>query len=279
MYIYRILCIKNNKSYIGCCKNFYIRKRTHLQHLTRNNHHSVKLQNAWNKHGSGNFVFEILKENVSKENIFDVEIDFIKKYNSFKNGYNCTTGGEGTLGRFGAEHHNSKNYYIYDLEGFYIKKILTIKSVEIFTKKKLRFNKNNYAISGNYVVSKTNKGDRFTGHHKIFKYDLKNKLVNSYVSTSYVKDFSKEEIYSSIRTKKSIRDFFWKSDVTNKQEKQFNKYKKKISMFDKKENFIKDFGSITEAYDFLEIPVNGNISKCLKGKQKSAYGYIWKEIK
>lgn len=49
----------------------------------------------------------------------------------------------------------------------------------------------------------------------------------------------------------------------------------KINQLDKNNNFIRTFNSIKEA----SLVVNGestNIVKCLKGKIKSAYGYIWK---
>jgi len=43
-------------------------------------------------------------------------------------------------------------------------------------------------------------------------------------------------------------------------------------------NFIKKFNSITEDYFFLEKSRNScGIRCCLKEKQKTAYGYIWKE--
>lgn len=40
---------------------------------------------------------------------------------------------------------------------------------------------------------------------------------------------------------------------------------------------LRTFKSITEAYDFLSVSIGGNIGKCLKNKQKTAYGYIWRE--
>lgn len=276
MVIYKIRCLINNKLYIGWCKNFYVRKRTHLQHLKRNNHHSIKLQYAWNKYGSDNFVFEIIEEGIEPQNILNLEIDYIKKFNSFKKGYNCTTGGEGILGRFGRDHHNSKYYYLYDLDGYYVTKKLTIKEVIKFTKKVLRFDKRGYVVCGDYVVSKEYSGKIFLKHHKVFKYDENENLIKSYPSTSYVHDTPIREIYESVRNNKVVNGFIWKIDVSDNQKIQFDSYKIKIDRFDKNENFINTFNSLTEVYDFLGIPVNGNISKCLKNKQKSAYGFVWK---
>jgi group I intron endonuclease len=45
-------------------------------------------------------------------------------------------------------------------------------------------------------------------------------------------------------------------------------------------NFIKEWKSITDAYLFFGKSINSSgITCCLKGKQKTAYGFIWKEQK
>lgn len=55
---------------------------------------------------------------------------------------------------------------------------------------------------------------------------------------------------------------------------------KPIYQYDLKENFIREFKSITEAYLFLGKTTNSSaITCCLKKRQKTAYGFIWKEEK
>ena len=56
--IYAILNIINGKSYIGSAINFDRRKKTHLRLLNKNSHHSIKLQNAYNKYGVDSFLFK-----------------------------------------------------------------------------------------------------------------------------------------------------------------------------------------------------------------------------
>jgi len=51
--------------------------------------------------------------------------------------------------------------------------------------------------------------------------------------------------------------------------------KKPISQFDLEGNHIKNFNSINEAARCLNIR-NDGISACLRKKQKTAYGFIWK---
>ena len=54
---------------------------------------------------------------------------------------------------------------------------------------------------------------------------------------------------------------------------------KRIQMLDKNNNILKTFNSLKEAAQFLnknKTTANSNISSCLHGKSKSAYGYKWK---
>lgn len=53
---------------------------------------------------------------------------------------------------------------------------------------------------------------------------------------------------------------------------------RKIGMFDKDGNLIQKFNSIVEAFTILGKPSRVNIDNALQGKQKTAYGYIWKYL-
>lgn len=58
--IYKITCLSNNKTYIGSSKNCNVRYNQHTYKLNKGKHKNQHLQNAWNKYGKENFVFEIL---------------------------------------------------------------------------------------------------------------------------------------------------------------------------------------------------------------------------
>jgi len=60
--VYIIINIINNKVYVGFSKDFFARKRSHISDLNKNKHGNDHLQNAWNKFGKENFIFEILEE-------------------------------------------------------------------------------------------------------------------------------------------------------------------------------------------------------------------------
>jgi group I intron endonuclease len=88
--IYYIGSIVDGKIYIGSAVNFRKRFQLHRSLFKRNKHHNKHLQSAWNKHGSANFIFEII-ENTSKEELLKKEqfwIDILKpEYNFCKKAF------------------------------------------------------------------------------------------------------------------------------------------------------------------------------------------------
>ena len=89
--IYKIENTKNNKCYIGCSKNIENRWKEHLYSLKKDSHHSIKLQNSWNKYGEKHFKFEIIEE-CDNDILFDREKYYIDKYNSAILGCNMIDG-------------------------------------------------------------------------------------------------------------------------------------------------------------------------------------------
>lgn len=92
--IYAIENKINHKKYIGMTNNFYKRKEHHLFLLRHNKHHSIKLQRAYNKYGEENFDFYVLLEVNEMKRLEIKEKEFIKKFDTYNNGYNCSEGGE-----------------------------------------------------------------------------------------------------------------------------------------------------------------------------------------
>ncbi|MYC40212.1 MAG: hypothetical protein F4X55_04270 [Candidatus Dadabacteria bacterium] len=101
-YIYKITNTINDKSYIGISIHppGKGRIRNHLS-----GYGNCIISNAVKKYGRDAFTYEILENNIFPELLPDLEIAYIKKYQTITPlGYNLTHGGEGTLGyRFSAE--------------------------------------------------------------------------------------------------------------------------------------------------------------------------------
>ena len=100
--IYCIECVETNIKYIGqTFENFYRRWTFHKWNLKNNKHSNIYLQNAWNKYGGDKFKFYPLetfnlsqKEIITKYSLDELERYYIEKYDTFKNGFNLTTGGD-----------------------------------------------------------------------------------------------------------------------------------------------------------------------------------------
>lgn len=91
--IYRIYFIGSNKSYIGLSKGFKGRRNQHLRELKKGTHFNIYLQRAFNKYGENNFRIELIEE-CDESELMQKEKYYIEIHDSFKNGFNLTTGGE-----------------------------------------------------------------------------------------------------------------------------------------------------------------------------------------
>lgn len=88
--IYKITNKVNGKSYIGQTR--YTLEFRWKQHLHKKD--NVYFHNAIHKYGKDNFQLEILEE-CDVELLDSREMYYINKYNTFKEGYNLTIGGDG----------------------------------------------------------------------------------------------------------------------------------------------------------------------------------------
>lgn len=110
--IYCIENIVNGKKYVGKSSTTFERRwYLHKWHLNRGSHGNRYLQNAWKKHGEGNFKFYILAELPNIDFILNTaEIAFIALLKSHHtlDGYNLTFGGEGSSGWIPTEETRTK---------------------------------------------------------------------------------------------------------------------------------------------------------------------------
>lgn len=93
-YIYKIENLANHKIYIGLTNNVARRRARHFTDLRCKRHDNSFLQKEFNIYGQENFSFTVEFEgDVSPEEIGLKEREYIKKYDSYKNGYNQNEGG------------------------------------------------------------------------------------------------------------------------------------------------------------------------------------------
>jgi group I intron endonuclease len=89
--IYRIKNNINEKCYYGSSKNIEKRWKTHLNQLINGKHINCILQNAWNKYGKDNFIFEIVEE-CELENLFETEQKYIDTCGDYNIGLKASGG-------------------------------------------------------------------------------------------------------------------------------------------------------------------------------------------
>lgn len=113
--IYVITNLLNNKHYIGQSKDIYERWKNHKRQSTWRSHPNKALYTAFDKYGIENFEFEII-EMCDLEDLDRREIYYISEYDSYKNGYNRTLGGQG---------------YIVDEDTYYKNRLKAIYSMDL----------------------------------------------------------------------------------------------------------------------------------------------------
>lgn len=94
-FIYKIKNKINEKLYIGKTeRDVETRWKEHIRH--KDLYLDIPLYRAFNKYGIENFEITVL-EQCDKNIINEREKYWISYYNTYKDGYNCTKGGEGSL--------------------------------------------------------------------------------------------------------------------------------------------------------------------------------------
>ena len=93
--IYSITNLVNGKVYVGQTRQGLTRRQ--YEHISRFNlgERDHKLYQAMRKYGIENFKFEVLLHCFDTKYLDEMEVLFIKQFNSFNRGYNMTCGGDG----------------------------------------------------------------------------------------------------------------------------------------------------------------------------------------
>lgn len=96
--IYIIRNTVNDKVYIGQT-TMTVKERfsVHMKPSTAKKKRGYKLYSAVSKYGRDKFYVETLETNIPLSLINQKEIEYISKYDSYKNGYNSTKGGDGRI--------------------------------------------------------------------------------------------------------------------------------------------------------------------------------------
>lgn len=237
----------NEKRYIGQTINEKSRRsdfKTKELYCTKldNGGKLSKFDAARKKYGINTFVYSVLCKieddnlEVLHQRLDDLEKYYIKKYDTFHNGYNSTEGGYS--GRLSEE---TKQKISESLKG---------RPMSELTKEKLSFKGHLHTEETKEILSKKAK-DRY-------------------------KDPTKHPMYGKHHSEESKR----KNSESRKGKcmGSENGKSRAVLCFTKSGEFIKEFSCQGDACEWLGMDRKNNsqISKCCNGKNKTAYGYVWK---
>lgn len=267
-YIYKITNKINNKAYIGKTENdIALRWQQHIYNMS--NGVQYHLYNAMRKYGLENFVFEILESNLEGDKLSTKEIEYIKLYDSFKNGYNMTIGGDGTTKY---SHEDIKNKYL-EFRDLY--KTASYFNCNITTVRRVLKEYNLYTNFNNQDFAKP-----------VFQYHLtENILLNKYKSLGAAAKALNKNNISAIKQacEKTISQAYgyrwsYEDNITNLP-KAKSGLTKNVAQLDKQtEEIIKIYNSAKEASKELHCD-SSSIQKVCRGQRKTCAGYKWKYIK
>lgn len=272
-FIYKIENQINHKVYIG--KTLYTIERRWEQHknnLKRNDLKHLKLYNAILKYGIENFQISEVEKIENPILLSQREQYWIKYYNSFYDGYNCSLGGEGL------------QLYDYDLiwklwqDGKNIKQISATLNCNDFV---VRTCLDLHNISTEERKARSSKNVLAT--YDKLKQPVQqinantNQVINTFSSVTEAANFingDNSNISKACKQQRIAYGYKWQYIDTPQEKRNFSK--RKVEQFDLQTGqTLKIYESISEAAK----AVNGDssyISKVCRGIQKSSKGFGWR---
>lgn len=263
--IYAIINILNNHKYVGSSIHIKNRLYQHRALLRSNKHHSIHLQNAYNKYGEDKFIWVILEV---CEPIKSTLLYLEQKYLDLKPEYNIAQ-----LASCPAQLHQSQ-----ETKDKRAAKLRGRKRSKEFCEhlSKVRMNQigkmvDQYDLQGNYLrtFNSTAQASRFCGDYTTrgvgIQYCCKGKIKSCY---GYQWRWHSEHP-TSIGT------------YVNNSMNTIEQSKKKIDKLDLNGNLICTYNSISDAARDLNVNNNivtvcSNIAQRAKGNGITAYGYKWR---
>jgi len=254
--VYKATC-PNGIPYVGACHDFSKRKYNHR--LSAEEGVERKFSKAIRKHGWNNLQWEILATPNSREEALDLEVEMIEKYDSYRNGYNMTKGGLGSTGCKATEKQRTATQRPEVREK--LRQANTGKTATIAAKEKMSRSMGGKAV---YVWDATNRN--FIGEYVAKSTCSKELNVDRWNMGKCLKGDCEVAGGYFFSYTNECPDYPLRSEDAHK----------RVIAYDKESNSkIGIWDTAKLCADSLGID-NSNVYRCLKGKRKSASGFIFK---
>lgn len=274
--IYKIENLINGKIYIGQSVDIQYRFRNHKSESfnPKSNAYDTAIHRAIRKYGVDNFSFDVIEE-CDQDKLREREVYWINYYQSFGNGYNLTSGGEGV-----PTVNIKQTQKLWD-NGLSIKEIAQNLNCQQHTVIRILESYDKYSKQESYKRGRENARKKM--NKTVLQYDLYGVFIQKYESieaASIATNIKRNNISSALTGKVlSAGGYQWTYDGDNQpgiyDPKSFND-KKPVLQFDLYYNFIAEYSSATEAAKAVGLKCINSITKCCNNKQHTAGGYCWK---
>lgn len=255
--IYSITNVVTGDMYIGqTIQDFEKRWKSHISALNRGNHDNEYLQRSWNKYGEDAFKFKAIHYCDELDILNDLEKYYIKKYDTYNNGFNMTEGGDYFLNEIPEEIRKKR------LEN--LKKVNRERSD--YTEHQIAKVKEMLSVLENNPIS-IKKISKLTGVRENIIYSIKN--LDSWIDVrSDLNEKIKQLNFIECRNKKIIEDLYSYNYSLEELCNKYNLAENSIRTIFYKEK-IKDHSKI-----FKDVKNTRMKQKFLKGMEKGIKTFI-----
>lgn len=216
---------------------------------------------AIKKYGWDSFIHEIVASGLTQYEALNMEVDLIKQYDSFHNGYNLSSGGEGLPGRplpkkanINSVKKNSKKIAQFTIAGEYIASYKSGASAG-----------RSLGVCGASNILECAKGDRPYAYGYLWAYEGNDPTIPDHLPDDYL--FGEEKSFG--KPIPILPMYKRKNGQLGNKRKSI-----KVTQYDLNQNKIKDWDSMADAARTIGCD-EYEISKCVRGKRHTAAGFYW----
>ena len=274
--IYKIENLINGKVYIGQSVDIQYRFKNHKSESfnPKSNAYDTAIHRAIRKYGVDNFSFDIVEE-CDQDKLREREIYWIDYYNSFGDGYNLTSGGEGV-----PTVNIKQTQKLWD-DGLAIKEIAQHLNCQQHTVIRILESYEKYNNKESYRRGRENARKKM--NKPIMQYDLLGSFIRKYKSiaeasiSTNIKRGNISAVLIGLRLYAGGYQWTYEDDDPPDEYKAKSMNDKKpVLQFDLDGNFIAEYESLNEAAKAVGLKNVQSITRCCNNKQYTAAGYYWK---